>query len=49
VSLHRLDVLDKPNRLSLPASQSELICNSSKGVSPAGGEGGGGGGGGGGG
>jgi len=25
-SLHRLNVLDKPNRLSLPASHLELIC-----------------------
>jgi len=41
-SLHRLNVLDERNRLSLPASQSELICKRSKGVSPAGGGGGGG-------
>ena len=39
-SLHRLNVLHEPNQLRLPASQSELICKSSKGVSHAGGGGG---------
>jgi len=38
-SLRWLDVLDEPNRLSLPASQSELIWKRSTGVSPAGGGG----------
>jgi len=43
-SMHRLNVLDESSQLSLPGSQSELICKRSKGVSPAGGGGGGGGG-----
>jgi len=42
-SLHTLNVLDEPSRLSQPVSQSELICKRSNGVSPAGGGGGGGG------
>jgi len=36
-SLHRLNLLDKPNRLSLPVSRFELIFKRLKRVSPAGG------------
>jgi len=43
-SLHHHNVLDEPIRRRLLVSQSELICKSSKGVTPAGGGGGGGGG-----
>jgi len=35
-SLHGLNVLDETNRSSIPASQSELICESSKWVRPGG-------------
>jgi len=36
-SLQGINVLDEPDRLSLPASQSELIWKSLKGVSTGGG------------
>ena len=37
MSLNQVDVLDESNQSRLLVSQSELICKTSKGVSPAGG------------